>query len=145
MATRAEIKAEIAKPEYAGLTDAQIATALRAVTGTRTAEKMLTARGMYAALGPTVAETILQKLEGAAQVEGPYKLVLARAVDWLNAYAGGIDVGNAYTRAMLDTLVTATVLTADEVAALKAIADETYSPFAGVYEGDVAAARLYDG
>ena len=145
MATRAEIKAEIAKPEYAGLTDAQIATALRAVTATRAVETMITSRGLYAKLGPTVAETILQKLEGAAQVEGPYKLVLARAVDWLNAYAGGIDVGNAYTRAMLDTLVTATVLTADEVAALKAIADETYSPFAGVYEGDVAAARLYDG
>lgn len=143
MATRAEIKAEIAKPEYAGLTDAQIATALRAVTATRVVEKMLTSRGLYAEVGPTVAETILQKLEGAAQVEGPYKLVLTRAVDWLNAYAGGIDVGNVYTREMLDTLVTATVLTAEEAAALKDCANETYSPFVGVFEGDVAAARLY--
>jgi hypothetical protein len=143
VATLAEIKAEIAKPEYAGLTDAQIATALQAVTATRVVERMLTSRGLYAELGPTMAETILQKLEGAAQVEGPMKAVLARAVDWLNAYSGGIDVGNPYTRGMLDTLVTATVLTAEEVAALKAIAEETYNPFAGVYEGDVAAAKLY--
>jgi hypothetical protein len=143
VATHTEIKAEIAKPEYNGLSDAQIASALQAVTATRVVEKMLTARGMYAALGPTAAETILQKLEGAAQVEGPFKAVLTRAVDWLNAYAGGIDVGNAYTRGMLDTLVTATVLTAEEVAALKAIAEETYNPFANVYEGDVAAAKLY--
>ena len=143
MAIRAEIKAEIAKPEYAGLTDAQIATALRAVTATRAVETMLTSRGLYAKLGPTMAEAILQKLEGAAQVDGPFKLVLTRAIDWLNAYAGGIDVGNVYTREMLDTLVTATVLTAEEAAALKDCANETYSPFVGVFEGDVAAARLY--
>jgi hypothetical protein len=90
-----------------------------------------------------MAETILQKLEGAAQVDGPLKAVLARAVSWLSSYAGGIDIGNAYTRGMLDTLVTATVLTEEEVTALKGLADETYYPFAGVYEGDVAAARLY--
>lgn len=133
----------MAKPGYAAMNDAEIAAALRAVTDTRVVEKMLTARGMYAALGPTVAETILQKLEGAAQVDGPFKAVLARAVDWLNAYAGGIDVGNSHTRDMLDTLVTAGVLTADEVTALKGIAVETYYPFADVQEGDVAAARLY--
>ncbi len=132
--------------QTAALDPTAAAAALNAKTLTRVVERMTTSRGLYAALGPTVAETILQKLEGAAQAEGPYQAVLARAVGWLNAYAGGIDLGDAYTRAMLDTLQLAGVLTTAEVDALKALAvvPASRAELAGlgdVTPGDVIHAR----
>lgn len=79
----------------------------------------VTERTIYATLGPTAGETFLATLEGVGQSNA----VVARAVSWLAPPSDGIDVGDQYTRAMLDTLAAGEVLTAESVAAIKALAE----------------------
>jgi hypothetical protein len=103
---------------------------------------MMTERGLYALLGPEAAEAILQALEAAGEVNP----VVKRALSWLKPPSDGIDLGDASTRGVLDALVTATVLTAEQVAALKGLAETTMSlveaaGLGSVHLGDIQNAR----
>jgi hypothetical protein len=74
-------------------------------------ERFVTARTLLAELDPFVAAAILDKLEAAAQVNS--------VVKWAMRYVttDGIDIGHSATHSLLDL-----VLTADEAAAVKALA-----------------------
>ena len=56
-------------------------------------ETFLTERGMYAALGATAAETILQKLVAFAAAEQTASPIMARVLGWLQPSSGGVDFG----------------------------------------------------
>jgi hypothetical protein len=94
--------------------------------------RMTSARGVaefYAAGGPIGAEVVLMKLEGARdamlasadQEQQVFGSLLRRQLGFL---AGeGLDFGSAALRGMLDQFVALGILTAEEVAGLKAIAE----------------------
>lgn len=93
--------------------------------------RMTSARGIAERMsgGPLAAEVVLIKLEGArdallasaSQNDKVLGSLLRRQLGFL---AGeGLDFGSAALRGMLDQFVTAGILTAGEVAALKAIAE----------------------
>lgn len=83
----------------------------------------ITSRTLYADLGPTDAETILQKLE-AASASNP---VVKRVLGWLLPSEAGVDITHPGTRGQLDALVAAGVLSSGEGSALKAIGEESKS------------------
>ena len=56
-------------------------------------ETFLTERGMYAALGATVAETILLKLVAFANASQTASPIMARVLEWLKPNNGGVDFG----------------------------------------------------
>ena len=80
--------------------------------------KMLTERGLYAELGPTMAETILQKLEGYAAASQPYSALVHRFLGWLKPTNGGVDFGLQSTLDMADALTQGGLLSAEEYAAI---------------------------
>lgn len=84
---------------------------------------MLSERGLLAhyADGPVAADGVLSKLETFAQTSHVLASVVRRAVKFLGT-PEGMDIGSPTTHAMLDALQTASVLTADEVAKIKALA-----------------------
>jgi len=92
-----------------------IATATHQPTG------LLTDRGLYQALGPVMAETILQKLSAYAQANQAYSLVVARFLRWLEPTNQGVDFGDPALLQLLDALTLGGLLTGDESAAIKAI------------------------
>jgi hypothetical protein len=95
--------------------DQAIADILNSADGGSTYfERFITARTLLAELDPTTAATILDKLEATAQVNS--------VVKWAMKYitTDGIDIGHASTHAVLDA-----VLTAEESAAVKALATKT--------------------
>lgn len=101
------------KTPGAGRKDQAIADVLNAASGGDTyVERFVTARAMLAELDPSVAATILDKLEAAGAA--------IPAVKWAMKYvtSDGIDVGHASTRAMFNSLVTAGVLTQAEADAV---------------------------
>lgn len=118
-----KIKTEIAKVEYEGMTSQQIYDDWQTTSPVTDAEIRITEIGMYDKLNPTVAETILQKLLAASQnaALAPLDKIVERALKWLEPAQGGIAPGNANTIALIDNLVTATVLTSEEGTALKAL------------------------
>lgn len=107
-----------------------IADAL-SVDGTRVVPRMVSARGLaeHVPGGPIAAETILLKLEGArdtmlaSQDAGTRVMgsLLRRQLGFLAA--DGLDFGSAALRSMLDQFAAQGILTAAEVAGLKAIAE----------------------
>lgn len=82
-------------------------------------ERFVNERTLYGELGLAVGEEILQRLDAAAAADA----VIARVRGWFAPSAGGVDVGMASTRAMLDQLQAGGVLTADQVTAIKAMAE----------------------
>lgn len=105
-------------------------------------ERFVNERTLYGELGLAMGEEILQRLDAAAAADA----VIARVRGWFAPSAGGVDVGLAATRAMLDQLQADSVLTADQVTAIKAMAEgmQTRAAEYGlplVYEGHVAKAR----
>ena len=84
-------------------------------------EAFLTERGMYFALGATVAETILQKLVTFAQAEQASSPIVARVLEWLKPNNGGVDFGLQQTVEFVAMLHQAEVLTVDEYNAINAL------------------------
>jgi len=125
----AVIKSELANdPEslgYSGMSDSEAAAALNTANRSRTVTTFATWRKILADLGPTVTATVKAKIEAAAESNA----AVAIALDMLSEYGegGGLDLGHANTRAVIDSLVAAEVLTADEGSAVKAMAQETIS------------------
>lgn len=119
-----------------------------AAAHTEVRPRMVSARGLAERLpgGPLAAEVILQKLEGAAAAmqgsqDAQQKVMgglIARQLKFLAA--DGLDFGSAALRGMLDQLAAASIITADDAAALKAIALVPVN----VSEHDVRAAVFAD-
>lgn len=80
--------------------------------------KMLTERGLYAELGPTMAETVLQKLEGYAAANHAYSAVVKRFLKWLEPTNDGVDFGLQSTLDMAGLLAQGGLLSAEEYAAI---------------------------
>ncbi len=94
--------------------------------------RMTSARGIAELMpgGPAAAEVILMKLEAAAatmlaSADQPTKVTGSLLKRQLGFLAGeGLDFGSAALRGMLDQFAAASILTSDEVAGLKAIAEQ---------------------
>ena len=82
------------------------------------ASKTLTERGLYQELGPTVAETILQKLEGYAVAGAAYSAIVKRFLKWLEPANEGVDFGLQNTLDMAGLLYQGGLLTVDEYTAI---------------------------
>ncbi|MCX5661074.1 MAG: hypothetical protein NTW19_15410 [Planctomycetota bacterium] len=150
---RDELDADPLSRGYASLAPLAAAASLNTVDRTVARTRFVTARAMLAELGPTVAATIVGKLESASNAGGG-NLALKLALDAVQTYSdgGGLDVGHPYTQAMLDQLATAeggNVLTTQEAAAVKAMANVTISRaqelglggVRGITPGDIEQAR----
>lgn len=81
-------------------------------------ETVLTERGLYQKLGATVAETVLQKLEGFAATQGPMAAVVARFLRWLEPVNGGADWGQPEALQMCNALMLGGLLTEAECTAI---------------------------
>lgn len=73
-------------------------------------------------MGAEVAETILQKLAGFAAANQTQSPIIARVLDWLKPNNGGVDFGDAQTLGLVGLLTQGGLFTAEEYAALSAIA-----------------------
>jgi len=104
-------------PENAARTDAEVLAWLNSGSG-EFGSRMVNAREILATLGASGGAVLLEKLEQAALVNPAVKWALKFMTEQ------GIDVGNTQTRATLDALVNAAVLTDGESNAVKAIAPE---------------------
>lgn len=84
----------------------------------------ITERSLYAGfVDPAKAEEVLQRLEQAA-ASNP---VVRRALKWLSPAEGGLDVGHVSVRAMIDTLVSASVLTPEQATTIKSLGERPQS------------------
>ena len=108
---------------YAAMSDEQGAASLNNPDRTVIEQTMVTAKDLMARMDPGAAATILQKLESAAATNAVVKWIMS----FITGGGEGIDLGHANTRAQIDALVAAGVLTATEGASLKALAQRTVS------------------
>ncbi len=109
---------------YKSQTDSQVATTLNATSSVvAPGSKLITSRTLYADLGPAAAETILQKLEAA----GAANPVVKRVLGWLLPSEAGVDITHSSTRDQIDALVSASVLSLSEGAALKGLGEVSRS------------------
>lgn len=115
----AELRTDPLKVGYATMDAEKVAVSLATVNRQNLSSRFASWRTMLAELGPTATATVKAKLEGAAASNPALKL----AADMLATYAegGGLDVGNATTRGVVDSLVAAGVFTKEEAAAIKAL------------------------
>jgi hypothetical protein len=85
-------------------------------------EYMLTERGVFKAFAnPADAETVMQTLEAVAAAnpaDVPIGPVVKRALKWMQPNNGGVDVGNAALRQVLDG-----ILQPSHAATIKALAE----------------------
>lgn len=116
---------ELAKPEYAGLSDAEATALLRAEDRqVLTLGSMVNERQIVAAFAnPADGEAFLLKLAE----KGKTNPLLSRALGWLKPEAGGLDAGHPQTQAILDSFVGQAGITAEEVATVKALGFRTVS------------------
>lgn len=137
-ALKTEIDTGPLAAECAGCTDEAIAAILNRGNTIAACERFVSARTILAEV--PAGATILDKLEAAAATIPDVKW----AMKFLQTETG-IDVGHATTRAQIDALVTAGVLTETEGAALKNLALKACSRaeiagFGTVTAGDVSRA-----
>lgn len=125
-----KLKQEITSRNLGALSPQVCAAALNAITVTVIQETWINERTLYAQLGPAMGEDILARLDAAAASNS----VIARTRAWLRPGEGGVDVGHISTRAQLDGLTAAGVLTAPQVAALKGLAERSV-PLHATYDG----------
>lgn len=114
---------EIAKPEYVGLTDRQIADAINAKTVPVIVERLIGYGSVLSALGADDGAALLDRLETLATTSPAVKWAM-RLLD-----KSMLDVGNSVTRQQIDGLCAGGVMSAAERDALKALA-EVPGPYA---------------
>ena len=109
-------------PANATRTDAEVAAWANAKTITRIVDRSITISTLLSSVGAEQGAQILDKLEAAAPT--------IPAVKWAMKMlsTSGINTGDPETRAMLDKLVVAGVLTQADADALKSTAVEHISP-----------------
>ena len=120
---RSEIANDPLGRGYASMTDEQVAASLNNLDRPVTRPTPVTAKSLMALLDPATAATILDKLEGAAASNSAVKWILS----FIQGNAEGVDLGHQNTRAQIDALAVAGVLTADEASLLKSLADSLVS------------------
>ncbi len=110
---------------YASMTDAEAAESLNMANRVVVTPTFCSWRSLLAALGPESTAAIKAKIEAAAQADAG----LALALDMLGEYGegGGLDMGHPNTRAVIDQLAAAEVLTAAEAVAIKSLGERTVS------------------
>jgi len=110
---------------YASMTDAAAASSLNLADIAVPCRRLVTVRTLLAELGSSETAAIVQALEAADDPDGG----IALAISMLKEYSqgGGLDIGHPNTRTSLDGLVAAEVLTQDQAAALKALAERQLS------------------
>lgn len=132
---------EIAKPEYQGLDDRQIADAINAKTVPIVASKTIGIGSVLVALGANDGAAVLDRLEALAGT--------TPAVKWAMRLLerGELDIGLEVTRQQIDTLCAANVMSEAQRDTIKALA-EVRGPYAAtlgfdrvIDPGDVVAAR----
>jgi hypothetical protein len=100
--------------------DAGCAARMAAVLPPAAVSRLIDETSFFRAFAdPTEAETVLQTLEAI----GDQNPVVKRFLKFLGPGSYGLDMGNPMLRAMLDSMVGTTPLTADQVAAVKALAE----------------------
>jgi hypothetical protein len=113
------LRAELAKPDLAGLSDAAASAKLASdvVTALRPGA-YLNERGILNLLGPTAGDAAMSAIEAAGEAGNS---LLARVVRILHDPTGeGIDFGTTAVQAQLDALTAAGVLSAAQSGPLKA-------------------------
>lgn len=92
--------------------------------------RLITSRGIAAALGLIAGETFVETLEtfAAATLPGDHPLLayqpgIKRQITWIEKE--GLDLGEPLTRQMLDSFAAVGLITADTANALKAVAEKT--------------------
>lgn len=120
---RSEIANDPLGRGYASMTDEQVAASLNNLDRPVTRPTPVTAKSLMALLDPATAATILDKLEAAASSNSAVKWILS----FIQGDAEGVDLGHPNTRAQIDALAVAGVLTADEASLLKSLADSLVS------------------
>lgn len=126
-----------APAQNAYLKDKAIADVLNAENGTRIVEDFVNAIELMSRLGAVAAATILDKLETAS---GSHP-VLKWALVAINSETG-INIGDPQTVAVIDALAADTVLTSEEAAAIKALAERPSSRAYAVFGSPVTAADV---
>jgi len=120
---RGEVLSDPLARGYASMTDEQVAASLNTKDRQVVQLTLVTAKELMARMDPSVAAGILQKLESEAANNPVVKWIMS----FITGGGEGIDLGHANTRAQIDALVAAGVLTATEGASLKALAERTVS------------------
>jgi len=119
-------------------------TALRVMSVQRDrGERLITERTVYAALGASAAEVLLQTLDGVAQSADPMAPVVARVVSWLKPSSefAGVDICNAETQGLLLLMAANGVLDQTAVDGLIALSKETVAKYPNIHIGDLQNAR----
>jgi len=137
MVNYSKLKAEINNDPlirgYASMTDQQIADSLtQTIDRTIVESKTLGALGIMREVGPTAGAAILDKLEAAAATDSRLKWFMKELT------TNGVDIGNPVTRATIDSLVSAGVITAAEGVSLKEIPEK-----AGSRAEELAIGKIY--
>lgn len=140
---RAELASDPLGRGYAQMSAAAAAARMNLADRVTVEERFVNERTIVSSYAnPADGEAVLQALEAAAQANA----IVARAMKWMSPDQQGIDVGHAGTRAVLDALVGAGVLTAAQATHLKGLAERTVGRaeelgLGVVYEGHVVKAR----
>ena len=107
---------------YATMTPQQVAASLNTKNRQVVRSTMANARTVMAKLGPDAGAAVLDKLQAAASQSSSVKWAMSFVTS-----PEGIDLGNPATRAQLDALAAAGVITQQEATSLKSIAEYTVS------------------
>lgn len=127
MTLLSELQTDPASLGYAPLlaadNDQGVADLLNASQFTVPASRIITARGILSDYpgGPVAAASVLEKLDTAAPNIAPLKWA------WAFIKGEGIDIGHPATHGMLDQLAGLNIITSDEAAKLKGLANAVKS------------------
>ena len=117
---------KIADVQYSGLTSSELSFLLNDSGGAESSPQIaahnVNAKEVLSVLGASAGAVFLDALEVVAPSNSAVKWMLS----FLKSEAG-VNVGDVETRASLDALVSADVLAADSVDAIKALADSSIS------------------
>ena len=122
----AKLKAVIlTMPGEATATDEEVLSWGTTPSVTKSMPYSATTRSLMADLGPTLADSILSKLEAAATADS----VVKRAISLLAPAEGGLDMAHPNTRAALQGLLAQSVLSQSDYDALLGLSDKLVGPF----------------
>lgn len=118
----AELQADPLRRGYADMPIEQIVADLTEPRYVSLAERMISERTLFAVLGATRATALLDALD--AMPDRTMQRICRMLGD---VTAGGVDVSLAESRGMIDQFAAAGLLTADEAATIKALAEQRTS------------------
>ena len=106
---------------YATMTDGELEATLNAKTRTRLVSTQIGFGAVMSALGASAGAALLDTLEVAAISNSPVKWAMRLLA------ADNLDIGNPATRAQIDALAAAGVMTTAQATILKALAEQPCS------------------